>query len=60
MDHKPLRYHPDADGTFVLYSIGDNGLDDHGYATPPRKQATNLFSGLDIVWPRAAKVGVHK
>ena len=30
MDGQPLRYRRNADGTFLLYSIGENGKDDGG------------------------------
>jgi hypothetical protein len=30
IDGAPLRYFPTADGKFKLYSIGSNGVDDHG------------------------------
>ena len=30
MDGQPLRYRPNADGTFLLYSVGQNGKDDGG------------------------------
>ncbi|HXI69068.1 MAG TPA: hypothetical protein VNN22_01795 [Verrucomicrobiae bacterium] len=29
-DGHPLRYHPNADGMYLLYSVGDNGVDDGG------------------------------
>lgn len=62
MDGKPLRYRPNLDGTFLLYSVGDNGVDDGG-------NPTNLDSGIktssiywanpkarDWVWPQPASV----
>ena len=30
MDGQPLRYRPNSDGTFLLYSVGENGKDDGG------------------------------
>jgi hypothetical protein len=30
IDGAPLRYGPGADGSYILYSIGMNGVDDHG------------------------------
>ncbi len=55
MDGKPLRYFLNPDGTFTLYSIGVDGVDDHG--NPASKHGTSyntLFDGLDIVWPTRA------
>lgn len=57
MDGKPLRYHLKPNGTFLLYSVGEDGVDNGGDAT----QATNSVSstlywqyGRDIVWPMPA------
>ena len=30
VDGQPLRYRRNADGTFLLYSVGENGKDDGG------------------------------
>lgn len=52
MDGRRLRYRLNADGTFTLYSVGDNGTDDGG---DPNLQANerelSIWNGLDIVWP---------
>lgn len=52
-DGAPLRYRPAPDGTFVLYSIGTDGVDDGGTMSPPdwehRRPRTR-----DLVWPRLA------
>jgi hypothetical protein len=55
MDGKPLRYHLNSDGTYVLYSVGDDGKDDGGDVSPstPSKTATWL-QGRDWVWPLPA------
>src|SRR5262249_51625643 len=34
IDGKPLRYQPSPDGTFLLYSVGKDGKDDGGDASP--------------------------
>ncbi len=61
IDGKPLRYLLNPDGTFTLYSIGEDGVDDHGNSTsksisysynPP----CGFFEGLDIVWPSRATI----
>jgi len=54
MSAQPLGYRLNPDGSFTLYSAGEDGRDDGGDATPP--SATNrfdLWSGRDAVWPRA-------
>ena len=54
MDRKPLRYHPNPDGTFLLYSIGEDGVDDGGDPMPPKTASTSHIywtAGRDIVWP---------
>ena len=37
-DGKPLRYHPNTDGTYLLYCVGEDGVDDGG-------DPTNTMSG---------------
>jgi hypothetical protein len=55
VDGKPLRYRPNADDTFLLYSIGLNGVDDGGDATPiPPETLFQWQTGHDWVWPQPA------
>ncbi|MBU6399241.1 MAG: hypothetical protein KGS61_02895 [Verrucomicrobia bacterium] len=55
MDGRPLRYRLRPDGTFLLYSIGDNGQDDGGDPTPTQPMATPTWiNGRDWVWPQPA------
>lgn len=64
MDGQPLRYQRQADGTFALYSIGINGIDDGGNptGTGARGRAYNPYFNyywpnireLDWVWPQPA------
>lgn len=55
MDGKPLRYHVDTDGTFRLYSIGDDGKDDGGNPAPPDGSTSIQWQrGRDWVWPQPA------
>lgn len=60
IDGKPLRYRLNADGTFVLYSIGENGVDDGGTpaASAPTRSDANFFwlndTAPDWVWPQPA------
>jgi len=56
---RPLRYHPNADGTFLLYSVGEDGVDDGG---DPALTAGVIGNSLywqnaharDWVWPQPA------
>jgi hypothetical protein len=59
MDGQPLRYRRNADGTFLLYSVGENGKDDGG--NPGLEQGVESSSyywqnplALDWVWPQPA------
>src|SRR5437879_4400286 len=56
MDGQPLRYRLNPDGSFLLYSVGQDGRDDGGDATPTSGAGTkpNLQNGRDIVWPAPA------
>lgn len=61
MDSEPLRYRPNSDGTFLLYSVGADGKDDGG---DPSLQKNINYTGsnfywqndhaLDWVWPQPA------
>jgi hypothetical protein len=52
MDGEPLRYKLRPDGSFLLYSVGDDGEDNGG--DPTTASGNNWLRGRDIVWPRAA------
>ena len=55
MDGKPLRYHALPDGQFLLYSIGVDGEDNGGDASPPKEKGRPQWSdGRDWVWPLPA------
>jgi len=57
MDGKPIKYHLNSDGTFTLYSVGDDGNDDGGDPTPLPKHPSNtipLWYRKDFVWPAPA------
>lgn len=57
MDGQPVRYHAREDGTFLLYSVGEDGKDDGGDPVPipvptsPTSQGYYFGNGRDIVWP---------
>jgi hypothetical protein len=55
MDGEPLRYRRE-EGGFLLYSVGEDGVDDGGDARPvdQRMIAPGLGTGRDIVWPVAS------
>ena len=59
-DGKPLKYHSNADGTFLLYSVGDDGVDDGGDTTPAKSASSfslsnwNWLRARDWVWPQPA------
>jgi hypothetical protein len=55
LDGQPLRYRRNADGSFLLYSIGDDGRDDGGDPRPPEGSHSRQWqSGRDWVWPQPA------
>jgi hypothetical protein len=59
VDGQPLRYRPSADGTFLLYSVGENGKDDGGDPSLEKGVTGSSFywqnaHALDWVWPQPA------
>lgn len=55
MSGQPLRYRLNPDGSFVLYSVGEDGVDDGGDPNPPSAGGRfGLWEGKDAVWPSAA------
>ena len=57
-DGQPLRYHSNADGTFLLYSVGEDGKDDGGDPTVTTTSSSTPSwqndHALDWVWPQPA------
>ena len=58
VDGQPLRYHRESGGTFLLYSVGENGVDDGGDPSPAGHGTPKTFywqdsQALDWVWPQA-------
>ncbi len=56
---QPLLYRLNGDGTFLLYSVGENGKDDGGNPSlEPGVKSSNFywenFLALDWVWPQPA------
>ena len=59
VDGQPLRYRLNADGSFTLYSVAENGKDDGGDpAMDPGAQSASFqwqnAHALDWVWPQPA------
>ncbi|MDR3458392.1 MAG: hypothetical protein P4N60_13155 [Verrucomicrobiae bacterium] len=59
VDGQPLRYRLNADGTFLLYSVGENGVDDGGSPALESGVTSSTFNwqnphALDWVWPQPA------
>jgi hypothetical protein len=59
MDGQLLNYRPNADGTFLLYSVGLNGRDDDGDPSWEKGIKGSIFywqndRALDWVWPQPA------
>jgi hypothetical protein len=58
MDGQPLRYHLGENGSFLLYSAGEDGLDNGGDPTPPQSNEPSppkqWYRGRDAVWPQPA------
>src|SRR5438445_5546158 len=56
IDGKTLRYRRLTDGSFLLYSIGDNARDDGGdpVVELSRSDSTSMWNGRDLVWPHRA------
>ncbi len=56
MDGKPLRYRMNNDGTFLLYSVGEDGMDDGGDFSliNGKKRFIQIWDGKDAVWPSPA------
>ena len=48
---KPLRYPPNPDGNYVLYSVGVDGKDDGGDPSLALSATPGLWGGRDAVWP---------
>jgi hypothetical protein len=52
MSGATFGYRPNPDGSFTLYSVGADGIDDGGDPTPPPSALNwGLWEGRDAVWP---------
>jgi len=64
VDGQPLRYKLNPDGTFLLYSVGEDGVDNGGDPSSPAGTKTfPWLRGRDMVWPGPAtdaEVSAHR
>lgn len=55
MDGTPVKYRRESDRSFLLYSVGEDGRDDNGDASPPTgSMSRSLRVRRDYVWPAPA------
>jgi hypothetical protein len=56
MDGKPMKYRLNPDGTFTLYSVGEDGIDNGGdtATTDPKGESYGPWKLKDAVWPAPA------
>jgi len=54
MDDHDLRYRLNPDGTYLLYSVGSDGVDNGGDPTPEEGKRPGFLNGRDWVWSRPA------
>jgi len=59
VDGKPLRYQRNQDLSFILYSVGDDGVDNGGDTTMPQNAVGTAtyrqwWKARDAVWPQPA------
>ena len=54
VDGQPLRYHRNADGSYVLYSVGEDGRDDNGDPMPTDGSKKSLAWETGRDWVSAA------
>jgi len=57
MDGHDLRYRLNPDGSYLLYSVGNDGVDNGGDPTPVAGRNLGFLNGQDWVWPRPATDG---
>jgi hypothetical protein len=64
VDGQPLRYKLNPEGTFLLYSVGEDGVDNGGDPSSPAGTKTfPWLRGRDMVWPGPAtdaEVSAHR
>lgn len=58
-DGKPMKYFLNVDESFTLYSVGEDGEDDHGDSSPKPssgKSTRSIWDRKDAIWPAPATV----
>lgn len=54
-DGKPMKYFLNPDGSFTLYSVGEDGLNDHGNSSfASGKIGRSIWDRKDTLWPAPA------
>ena len=53
-DGHEIHYRRVSGTAYILYSIGDNHVDDGGDSTPLTGDTPRLYGGKDLVWPQPA------
>jgi hypothetical protein len=56
MSGQALRYRLKTDGQYVLYSVGEDAMDNGGDPSPTAGKKPGLWEGLDTVWPAGTPV----
>jgi hypothetical protein len=55
MDGQPIKYRLNTDGSFTLYSVGTDGVDNGGDTSPPDGSKSRIrWLRKDYVWPAPA------
>lgn len=55
LDGQPIKYRLNPNGSFILYSVGEDGKDDGGDMTLPEgSKSRDLWMRRDYVWPAPA------
>jgi hypothetical protein len=54
MDGNPLRYRLNTNGAYLLYSVGDDRIDNGGDGNSSNDGKPSFFRGKDFVWPLPA------
>jgi hypothetical protein len=51
MSGRGFGYQLKPDGSFRLYSVGEDGVDDGGDPSPASTNKSSIWDGRDVVWP---------
>jgi hypothetical protein len=53
MSGRGFGYQLKTDGSFILYSVGEDGVDNGGDPNPASTNRTSIWDGRDVLWPAA-------